>query len=187
MPAKTAPYTRSMTMPNQLPYAVFSGALVDRATGGWSPAQAVVGQGLVTLWVATPAGWVQHFSVPASEVVVKSAAQRITLVVRGQSYPILADPAAVDRAVRLNVTGITGNITGSPILETASTAGRLANQAAAAQAFSAGGGSQFLAASRASGARVSRLGYPAIMAIGCGTALIIAVVTLVVAAVVINM
>lgn len=174
-------------MPHPFPHAIFSGALGDRATGAWTPVQAVLDQGLVTLWVATPTGWLQQFSVPAGEVVVKSAAQRITLVVHGHSYPILADPGAVGRALGLNAANIVGGVAGSPALDVGSAAGRAVNQVGAAQAFSANGGGEFLAAMRASGARVSRLGYGAIAAIGCGGGLFVALAVLVITVMVLNL
>lgn len=161
-----------MTAPNQLPHAIFSGALGDNATGAWYPAQAVVSEGFVTLWVASPTGWAQHFSVPAGEVIVKSAAQRITLQVRGHSYPILADPGAVNRALGLNAADVVGHVADLPGVNVASNVGRGVNQAAAARAFHGGGGAEFLSAMRFSGARVSRLGYGAIAAIGCGGGLL---------------
>ena len=86
-------------MPYSYPRATFTGAFGDNATGTWPPAQATIDQGYVTLWVMSQAGWVQRFSLPATQVTVKSAAQRITLVAGGQSFPILADPSAVNRAL----------------------------------------------------------------------------------------
>lgn len=162
------------------PSAVFSGALGDKATGQWFHAQVSVGAGMVSLWVATPTGWVEQFRVPATEVTVRSAAQRITLDVRGQSYPILADPAAINRAMHFTGVNIAGGIIGSPGVSLTSNIARGANQAAAAQAFYAQGGGEFLAAMRASGARVSRLGYGPLIAIGCGGGLLIAFVTIVI-------
>lgn len=176
-----------MTMPHAVPQAVFSGALGDNASGGWYPAQAVVQGGVITLWVASPAGWTQAFSAPAQEVRVKSAAQRITLVVQGRSYPILADPGAVGRALRLNGMGAVGSLTGSPALTVAGDVGRGMNQAAAAQAFAAGGGGEFLAAARQAGSRVSRLGYGAIAAIGCGGGVLLVAAVLLVTVFVLNL
>lgn len=161
------------------PSAVFSGALGDKASGQWFPAQASVSGGILTLWVASASGWVEQFSVPATEVTVKSAAQRITLQVRGQSYPILADPAAVNRAMGLAGTNIIGNIADLPGVGLAGNVGRGVNQAAAAQAFNAQGGGEFIAAMRASGARVSRLGFGALVAIGCGGGALVAIVIVV--------
>ncbi len=170
-------------MPLQHPHAVFSGAWGDTTTGAWYPVQAVVSAGIVTLWVASAAGgWTQHFSVPAQEVTVKSAAQRITLAVGGRSYPILADPAAVGRALGFTSMGIVGGITHHhPGYGVASDVGRGVNQVAAANAFSARGGGEFLSAMRASGARVSRLGYGAIAAIGCGGGALVVFVVIAVA------
>lgn len=176
-----------MTVPQPLPYAVFSGALGDTASGGWFPAQAVVSEGLVTLWVATPNGWMQQFSAPAREVTVKSAAQRITLSAQGRTYPILAEPRAVNRALSLTGMGIAGQVIDSAGVTAASGVGRTVNQAAAAQAFAARGGREFLAAMRASGARVSRLGYGAIVAIGCGGGLAVVILTLLITVAVLNL
>ncbi|WP_159622005.1 hypothetical protein [Ruania rhizosphaerae] len=169
-----------MAMPIQHPHAVFSGAWGDTTTGAWYPAQAVVSAGIVTLWIGSAAaGWTQHFSVPAREVTVKSAAQRITLVVGGRSYPILADPGAVSRALGFTSMGIVGGVAHHGHRPyryrryrrrsgAAWDVARGVNQAAAAYAFNARGGGEFLSAVRASGARVSRLGYGALAAIGCG-------------------
>lgn len=166
-------------MPLQHPQAVFSGAWGDTTTGAWHPVQAVVSAGIVTLWVASAAGdWTQHFSVPAREITVKSAAQRITLVVGGRSYPILADPAAVGRALGFTSMGIVGGIAHHHGYGVASDVGRGVNQVAAANAFSARGGGEFLSAMRVSGARVSRLGYGAIAAIGCGGGALVVFVVL---------
>lgn len=160
-------------MPYPFPHAVFTGAYGDTTTNSWYPAQAIVDQGIVTLWIWSSTGWVQQFSVHAAQVAVKSAAQRITLVVAGQSYPILADPGAVHRALSLGAANVIGDVTGNQRLGLMSTAGRAMNQVDAARSFTAGGGSEFLAAMRASGGRVSRLGYGAIAAIGCGAGLFV--------------
>lgn len=176
-----------MTMPNQPPYAVFSGALGDQASGGWYPARAEVSNGFVTLSVGAPTGWVQYFSVPATEVAVKSAAQRITLTVRGQSYPILADPRAVNRALGYNAVGIAADVLNKPVLEAGADVGRGLNQVSAARSWNAGGSPEFLAAARFAGARVSRLGYGAIAAIGCGGGLAVVILTLVITVIVLNL
>ncbi len=162
------------------PSAVFSGWLGDPATGGWSPTRAEVGGGWITLWIASANGWEQHFRVSAPEVAVKSAAQRITLVVRGQNFPILSQPAAVDRSMAYGAAGAAGGALHLPALRTAATVGRGFNQASAASAFNAGGGPQFLAAARASGAQVSRVGYGPLLGIGCvvGVVVVIAVVVI---------
>lgn len=170
-----------MTFGGNLPHAVFTGALGDNATGGYLPAHAEVGNGVVTLWVASPQGWVQYFSVPAPEVTVKSAAQRITLEVRGQKYPILADPGAVNRALGLGVTGLAASAFDRPGLGIGADVGRGLNQVSAARSFAAGGGPAFIAAVSQSGARVSRLGYGAIAAIGCGGAVVAVVLALLLA------
>ncbi|MFK0072397.1 hypothetical protein [Arthrobacter woluwensis] len=169
-----------MTMPSIFPQATFTGAYGDTATNSWYPAQAVLEQGIVTLWVGSPTGWMQYFSVPAAEVTVKSAAQRITLAVAGRNYPILADPRAVYQALNFGAANVVGEITGNQTLGAMSTAGRAMNQVGAAQAFNAGGGNEFLAAMRASGARVSRLGYGAIAAIGCGAGLLVVILVVVI-------
>jgi len=175
-----------MTAPPAQPQAAFSGSLVDPATGRWQPAQAVVSNGLVTLWVASPTGWVAAFCVPINEVGVQSAAQRITLTVQGRKYPILADPGAADRARRLTAFTTTGRAFGMPAVTAWGNSRRVANQVGAAQAFTAGGGYEFLAAMRSSGAQVSRLGYGAIAAIGCGVALVVAALVLLIAAMVLT-
>ncbi|WP_309127494.1 hypothetical protein [Microbacterium sp.] len=176
-----------MTLPPPpLPHAVFTGAWGDTETRGWSAAQAVVSEGMVTLWIASPNGWMQQFTAPASQVTAKSAAQRITLNVHGRSYPILADPGAVGRALNLTGMGIAGNLIDAGGVSAASGVGRTVNQAAAAHSFTAGGGKEFLTAMRASGARVSRLGYGAIVAIGCGGGLALVIATLVITVLVLN-
>lgn len=166
-----------MTMPPPYhpPYAVFSGALGDNVSGAWFPARAEVSNGYVTLWVATPNEWTQVFSVPAHEVTVKSAAQRITLVVRGQSYPILADPRSVDRAIRYGIAGGVADILEKPRFEMGVDLGRSINVAGAAYSFHLGGGPEFLAAAQRSGARTSRFGYGPIIAIGCGAGIFIVI------------
>ncbi|MDQ0708534.1 hypothetical protein QFZ52_001186 [Arthrobacter woluwensis] len=169
-----------MTMPSIFPHATFTGAYGDNATNSWYPAQAVLAEGIVTLWVGSPTGWMQYFSVPAAQVTVKSAAQRITLTVAGRNYPILANPGAVYQALNFGAANVVGEITGNQALGAMSTAGRAMNQVGAAQAFNAGGGNEFLAAMRASGARVSRLGYGAIAAIGCGAGLLVVILVVVI-------
>lgn len=184
-----------MATPAQFPHAVFTGSLGDRSTGTWAPAEVVASGGSVTLFVSTPAGWEQLFSVPAEQVKVTSAAQRITLHVGGRRYPILADPGAVRRVYRLQymggALGLSNALTHQdPVHRTYHRLGHRAlgntarglNQAAAARAFSAQGGKEFLAASRASGARVSRLGYGPLLAIGCGLGALVPLIVLVVAA-----
>jgi len=174
-------------MPNQSPYAVFAGSLGDNATGNWYPAQAEVSNGYITLWIGSPAGWMQQFSVPAAEVTVKSAAQRITLVVRGQSYPILAKPRAVGRAVGYGVAGTAASILDKPVFEAGVDVGRGVNQAAAASAWNTGGGPEFIAAARNSGAQVSRLGYGPLVAIGCGGGVAVVILVVVITLIAINL
>jgi hypothetical protein len=177
-----------MSMPPPRPSAVFTGSLGDRARGTWSPAQVELGDDTVTLWVSTPAGWEQVFRAPAQEVQVKSAAQRITLVLHGRSYPILADPGATPRALRSQRRAAAWSTYGRIVhgddhrVAHRAVAGvsRGLTQAGAARAFEVQGGSEFLAASRASGARVSRLGYGPILAIGCAVGLLVPLVVLLV-------
>ena len=164
-----------MTTPAQHPYAMFSGALGDNASGQYVPARAEVSGGAVTLWVASPSGWTRYFSVPAHETVVKSAAQRITLVVGGQSYPLLADPSSVDRAIEFGAAGAVAGIIDAPKVALSADVGRSMNMAGAARAFHIGGGPAFIAAARQSGAKSSRLGYGPILAIGCGAGLAIVI------------
>ncbi|WPF81411.1 hypothetical protein SANBI_002705 [Sanguibacter sp. 4.1] len=169
-----------MTMPYKMPSAVFSGAFGDNATGQYFPARAEVSDGFVTLWIASPTGWTQYFRVPAQEVVVKSAAQRITLAVHGQSYPILADPRSVDRAIGHGIAGGVADILDKPRFEMGVDLARTVNVAGAAYSFHLGGGPGFIAAAQQSGARTSRLGYGPILALGCGGGvLVVVVVTLV--------
>ncbi|UOR01189.1 hypothetical protein MUN77_13775 [Leucobacter allii] len=163
-----------------LPSAVFSGAFGDNVSGAWFPARAEVGNGCITLWVAQPNGWAQYFSVPAAEVTVKSAAQRITLVVRGQSFPLLADPRAVDRAIKHAILGGVADILDKPRFELGVDFARTINVAGSAYSFHLGGGPEFLAAAQQSGARTSRAGYGLILGLGCGGGiLVVVVVTLV--------
>lgn len=172
----TMPYPAPTPAPNQAPYAVFSGALGDTASGGWFTARAEVSNGFVTLWVALPTGWSQVFSVPAHEVTVKSAAQRITLVVRGFSYPLLAYPQAVNRAIGYGIAGGVADILEKPRFEMGVDVGRAVNVAGAAHAFQLGGGPDFLLAAQRSGARTSRFGYGPILAIGCGAGILVVIV-----------
>lgn len=175
-----------MTVPKQPLYADFMGAYGDNSTGTYYPARAEASNGFVSLWVAGTNGWSQFFSVPATEVSVKSAAQRITLVVRGQSFPLLADPGAVNRALGLNTMGLVANVRGEWGPAWGLDAGRAMNQVSAANAFNAGGGPQFIQAARLSGARVSRLGYGAVAAIGCVSALVLVVLVTVITVAVLN-
>lgn len=165
-----------MTIPNQWPYAVFDGALGDNTIGAYVRARAEVSAGMVSLWVASPTGWILYFSVPAHEVVVKSAAQRITLVVRGQSYPLLADPAAVSRAIHYGIAGGVADILDKPRFEMGVDIGRGISVAGAAHSFHLSGGPAFIAAAQQSGARSSRLGYGPILAIGCGSGILVVIV-----------
>lgn len=179
-----------MSMPAPRPPAVFTGSLGDRASGTWTPARVEADGSTVALWVSTPDGWTQLFRAPAQEVQVKSAAQRITLVLHGRSYPILADPSATRRGLRAQRRAARWSTYGhlahgdSHHVAHRSLAGvsRGLSQAGAAHAFEVQGGSEFLAASRASGARVSRVGYGPLLAIGCGLGLLVPVLVLVVAA-----
>ncbi|WP_139205475.1 hypothetical protein [Plantibacter sp. MMLR14_011] len=170
-----------MTAPDHhLPHTVFSGAFGDHATGQYLPACAEVRDGFVALWVATPAGWMEYFRVPAQEVVVKSAAQRITLVVRDQSYPMLADPRSVDRALYHGIAGGVAGILDKPRFEMGVDLARTVNVAGAAYSFHLGGGPGFIAAAQHAGARTSRLGYGPLLAIGCGGGvLVVILITLV--------
>lgn len=174
-------------MPYQPPYAVFSGAFGDNASGGWFPARAEASNGLITLWVALPTGWTQYFSVPAQEVVVKSAAQRITLVVRGQSYPLLADPRSVNRAIGHAVAGGVADVLNKPVFEMGVDVARGVNVAGAAHSFAIGGGPEFIAAAQQSGAKTSRLGYGPIIAIGCSAGLFVVIAVTVVTVLVLNL
>ncbi|MFK3836070.1 hypothetical protein [Microbacterium sp. NPDC087868] len=169
-----------MSFSPHAPFAQFDAALGDNTTGSYLPARAEVSNGFVSLWVASPAGWTQYFSVPAHEVVVKSAAQRITLVVRGRSYPLLADPRAVDRAIHHGIAGGVADILDKPRFEMGVDLARGVSVAGGAYSFHLGGGPAFIAAAQQSGARTSRLGYGPLLAIGCGSGLaVVIVVTLV--------
>lgn len=176
-----------MTMPNQSPHAVFAGSLGDNATGNWYPAQAEVSNGHITLWVGSPAGWTQYFSVPAAQVTVKSAAQRITLVVGGQSYPILANQRAVRRAIGYGVVGTAASVLDRPVLGAGADVARGVNQVGAARSWTTGGGPEFIAAARFSGAQVSRLGYGPLIAIGCGGGVAVVILVTVIAVFVVNL
>ncbi|MGO3886896.1 MAG: hypothetical protein ACTJHU_11425 [Mycetocola sp.] len=166
-----------MTMPpHLLPSAVFAGALGDTVSGGWFSARAEVSQGYITLWILQPTGWARYFSVPATEVIVKSAAQRITLDVRGKSYPILADERSVARTIRHGIAGGVASVLDKPVFGIGVDVARGVNVAGGAHSFALGGGPEFLAAAQRSGARTSRFGYGPILAIGCGAGLLVVVV-----------
>ena len=154
---------------------MFSGALGDNVSGGWFAARAEVNNGFVNLWVSSPTGWSLVFSVPAHEVTVKSAAQRITLVVRGQSYPLLADPRSVSRAIHHGIAGGVADILEKPRFEMGVDLARGVNVAGAAHSFHLGGGPEFLVAAQQAGARTSRVGYGPILAIGCGAGIFIVI------------
>ncbi|WP_424464116.1 hypothetical protein [Pseudoclavibacter helvolus] len=157
-----------MTTPMRFPQATFSGAIGAPDGRGYAPAHAEVSDGRVTLWALEPDGWVVVFAAPASEVTVRSAAQNIRLAVGGQKYVLLADPDAVTRAVVYTAAGAAAAIYDRPGAGVAADVGKLRNQISAANAWNVGGGPQFLDAARQSGARVSRLSYGALAAIGIG-------------------
>jgi hypothetical protein len=161
---------------------VFSGSFGDHASGGWFPAHAEVSQGFISLWVELPTGWHRYFSVTAPEVTVKSAGQRITLVVHGQSFVLLADPRMINRANRHAALGIAANVLDKPVFGAGVDVNRAINVAGAAHSFTLGGGPEFVAAARQSGARTSRMGYGPLLALGCGGGILlvfaISVVTL---------
>lgn len=167
-----------------MPYAVFTGAFGDNATGAWYAAHAEVRDGLITLWIAMPTGWAQLFSAPAAHVTVKSAAQRITLVSGGREYPILSDPRTVNRALGYNVVGTAANILDKPILGAGVDAGRGLTQVSAASAWNRQGGPEFIEAARHSGAQVSRFGYGPLIALGCGGGLFVVLAVTVITALV---
>lgn len=173
--------------PYPSPSASFSGAYGDNATGAWFPARAEVSNGFITLWVALPNGWAQYFSVPAGEVTVKSAAQRITLVVRGRSYPLLADPRSVDRAIRHAILGGVADVLDKPRFEMGVDLSRTVNVAGAAYSFQLGGGPAFLAAAQQSGAQTSRTGYGLLLGLGCGGGILVVLVVTVVTLAVIGL
>lgn len=178
-----------MSMPVPPSSAVFTGSLGDRASGTWSPARVEIAGEVMTLWVHAPGGWSQVFRAPAQEVQVRSAAQRITLVLHGRSYPILADPSATRRALRAqgraarwSTYGRLAHWDGHHVAHRSlANVSRGLTQAGAAHAFESQGGGEFLAASRASGARVSRWGYGPLLALGCGIGLLVPVLVLVIA------
>ncbi|MFT4158249.1 MAG: hypothetical protein QM630_10060 [Microbacterium sp.] len=114
-----------MATPYQHPYATFSGALGDTATGGWYPANVEVSNGFVTLWVALPTGWAQYFSVPAQEVAVKSAAQRITLIVRARATRFSPNPS------RSSARSATASQVPPPAFSTSQSSKRASTSAAA--------------------------------------------------------
>ncbi|WP_433677226.1 hypothetical protein [Microbacterium gorillae] len=176
-----------MSFPYQPPAAQFDAALGDNATGHYLPARAEVAGGFVSLWVASPSGWRQLFSVPAHEVTVKSAAQRITLVVRGQSYPLLANPRTVRRSIQYGIAGGMADILDKPRFEMGVDLARGVNVAGSAYAFQQRGGPAFLAAAKQSGAQTSRLGYGPILAIGCAAGLAVVVIVTLITVVAINL
>ncbi|MBF4549290.1 hypothetical protein [Pseudoclavibacter sp. VKM Ac-2888] len=157
-------------MTSQMPFirATFSGALVNPAGNGYVPGNVEVSDGWVTLWALTPDGWTVVVRAPAPEVSVRSTAQKIRLSVGGRQYLLLADPDAVIRALGYSTAGAVAAVLDRPVAGAAADVGALRNQISAANSWNVGGGPQFLDAARLSGARVSRLGYGAIAAIGCG-------------------
>ena len=164
----------------QYPYAVFTGAYGDNSTGAYYPARAEISNGWITLWVITATGWAQVFSVAATEVTVKSAAQRITLVVRGQSYPLLADPTVVTRVLRYGTAGTVATVLDHDRFAAGVDVSRGLTQVSAAGSWVTQGGPEFIAAARASGARTSRMGYGALIGIGCGAGLAVVLLVTVV-------
>lgn len=157
-----------VTSPVPFPRATFSGALVSSGGAGYVPGNVEVTDGWVTLWALSPDGWTVVVRAPAPEVSVRSTAQKIRLSVGGQHYLLLADPDAVTRALGYSTAGAVAAVLDRPVAGAAADVGALRNQISAANSWSVGGGPQFLDAARQSGARVSRLGFGAIAAIGCG-------------------
>ncbi|WP_271983815.1 hypothetical protein [Pseudoclavibacter terrae] len=174
-----------MTHLNPFPHSTFSGAL--GVGGGYVPANAEIADGWMTLWALAPEGWAVVFRAPVPEITVTSRAQSIHLTVGGAKYPMLADPGAVNRALGYTTAGTVAAILDRPMAGAAADVGALRNQFSAASSWSAGGGPQFLDAARRSGARVSRLGYGAIAAIGCGTGLAVVIIVTVLTVLVVNL
>ncbi|REK70097.1 hypothetical protein DX116_13055 [Aeromicrobium endophyticum] len=124
----------------------------------------------------SPTGYVDIFRVPTRQARVTSAAQRITVTVGGQSYPVLARPRGPVIGSALGVAGSTAHLAGVEIVYGAATAARAGNLAADASAFAQQGGPAFLAAARRSGARVRRAGYGVVLGLGLAIGLLLVVV-----------
>lgn len=136
--------------------------------GSGVPAWLLLEDGYVALMVPgeSASGYVDLFRVPVHQAAVSSAAQRITVTVGGTGYPVLARPHGPYVAMGLTTAGAVAGAMGADGPRMASAGGRMANIAADARAFSLMGGPEFLAAVRAEGAPVRRMGYPALLGLG---------------------
>ncbi|CAM3160553.1 hypothetical protein NODU109028_00700 [Nocardioides dubius] len=151
-----------------LPRATFQGYWMAPGAFGGVPVWLSVEGGLLSLVAAQPgsSGTSVVFRVPVQHARVRAAAQRITVTVAGRTYPVLARPLGPVVGPAVGVAGSLAGLAGAERVHGGAVAARGANVAADAAAFSRQGGHQLLAALRASGAPVRRVGYPAILAAG---------------------
>lgn len=168
------------------PRAAFQGYWMAPDGAGAVPVWLVAEHGVIALVAAgeSPTGYVDIFRVPTRQARVTSAAQRITVTVGGQSYPVLARPLGPVFGAALGVAGSTAQLAGAEVVRGAATAARAGNLAADASAFARQGGPAFLAAARRSGARVRRAGYGVVLGVGfaVGVLLVVLVTVITVAA-----
>lgn len=164
------------------PRAAFQGYWTVPNVGGVVPVWLVVEGGVIALMAPgeSPTGYVDIFRVPLYQARVTSAAQRITVTVGGQSYPVLARPLGPIVGSVLGVAGSTAHLAGAEVIHGAATAARAGNLAADASAFTRQGGPAFLAAARQSSARVRRAGYGLVLGVGFTIGLLVVVLVTVI-------
>lgn len=150
------------------PSATFQGYWMAPGAFAGVPVWLSVETGFIVLAAAQPgsASPAVVFRVPVHQARVTAAAQRITVTVNGTPYPVLARPLGPVIGPALGAAGSLAGLAGAERVHGGAVAGRGANLAADAAAFSRQGGHQFLAALGASGAPVRRVGYPLILAAG---------------------
>jgi hypothetical protein len=164
------------------PRAAFQGYWMAPNGAGGVPVWLVAEDGMIALVAQgeSPTGYVDVFRVPVHQARVTSAAQRITVTVGGQSYPVLARPLGPVIDPVLGVAGSTAGLAGAEAIHGAATAARVGNLAADASAFARQGGPAFLAAARRSGTRVRRAGYGVVLGVGFTIGLLMVVLVTVI-------
>ncbi len=162
--------------------AAFQGHWMAPGAFGGVPVWLVVEDGHLALLAPghSPTGYIDVFRVPAHQARVSSAAQRITVTVAGRSYPVLARPIGRAIGPALGAAGAAAGLAGADLAQGRATAARAGNLAADASAFSRLGGPAFLAAARASGVPVRRVGYGVLLVLGFGIGLLVALLVTVI-------
>lgn len=147
--------------------------------GGSVPVWLVVENGWIALRAPgqAPGGLVDVFRMPARQVRIASAAQRITVFAGGVRHVLLARPMGSIIGAGLGVAGSVAGLAGREMAQARFTAMRFGNVAMDSSAFNSQGGPAVLAAARMSGAAVRRTGYGVILTLGLIAGLLIALVT----------